>query len=144
LGGLPHAGVNSLGLDPTYRRQPGCWAGGKPSYNISIGLGTSLPISGLSVPNEDATKLGSLQVVGTQYRLTLPISFNAIPDFSSLGAASGLLSFLLPLHLGFSGQLVGSAPKIAVPEPGSIVLLAIGTVSLALVGINRRRGMRSR
>ncbi|MBX9787672.1 MAG: PEP-CTERM sorting domain-containing protein [Pirellulales bacterium] len=112
-------------------------------YNISVGLGTSVPISGLAVPNEDVTKLGSLQVVGTQYRLTMPISFNAIPDFSSLGAASAALSFLLPLHLGFSGQLVGVAPKIAVPEPGSVVLLVIGLVSLALVGINRRRAGRA-
>lgn len=109
-------------------------------YDISIGLGTSLPLNGLSLPNEDATKLGSLQVTGTNYRLTLPVSFNAIPDFSSLGAASGLLSFLLPLNLGFSGQLVGTAPKIAVPEPGSVVLLGIGLVSLAVVTFNRRRG----
>ena len=112
-------------------------------YDISIGLGTSLPINGLSLPNEDVTKLGSLQVTGTNYRLTLPVSFNAIPDFSSLGAASGLLSFLLPLKLGFSGQLVGTAPKIAVPEPGSVVLLGIGLVSLALVTVSRHRSKKS-
>jgi hypothetical protein len=108
-------------------------------YDISIGLGTRLPLNGLQLPNEDATKLGSLQVVGTNYRMTLPVSFNAIPDFSSLGAASGLLSFLLPLHLGFSGQLVGVAPKIAVPEPGSVVLLGIGLMSLAMVAVKHRR-----
>ena len=115
----------------------------KLPLDISIGLGTNLPLNGLSLPNEDVTKLGSLQVTGTNYRLTLPISFNAIPDFSSLGAASGLLSFLLPLKLGFSGQLVGTAPKIAVPEPGSVVLFGIGLVSLALVTLNRHRGKQS-
>jgi hypothetical protein len=105
------------------------------SYTVGFGFTTPLPAT-LAV-NDDAT-LGTVEHVGPNMRLTIPVKFDIVPE--TLPAP---LDMLLVAHLGLSGKLVGETPFVVVdvPEPSSLVLggLAMGGLGLAAARRVRRR-----
>jgi hypothetical protein len=108
-------------------------SGSLATTTINIGLATTLAIPATAIPNAGAGD-GSLQHIGSNYRLTVPVNIN-------LTDVAGDLSGILDLQLGFNGQLVAQAPyqAVSVPEPSSLVLGAFAASGLALVIRRRRR-----
>lgn len=111
------------------------------ALDISIGIGTRLPLNGIPIPNDDAS-LGKLTTIaGNSYRLTVPVNFDAVPELTALGSASVLLGSLLNVNLKVTGQLVGTtaaANLLNIPEPASIVTFGIGLLALAGIGWRRK------
>jgi len=85
-----------------------------------LGLGTG----GVSIPNESLA-LGSLEVFGQNFVLSVP--FEA--ETSVVGTPAGTVELLL------TGELVAFAP---IPEPATLVLLAIGTVAFCAIARRSR------
>lgn len=106
------------------------------NQTISIGsaFGTTLPST---LANNSGAGLGTLEQIGGNFRLTIPVDFNFVPDLPPE------LALILQADLGLQGQLVAQAPfQVVIPEPSSWVLsaLAIGGVGLF---IRRRRGRKA-
>jgi len=111
-------------------------------YDLTLSLGTGFKFSGVNVANEDAS-LGKLSTIpGNKLQLTLPVSFNAIPDLSGLGSFSGIFSSLVNMNMAMSGQLVGTVSRngLIIPEPASVVTFGIGFLALAFYGWRRQAG----
>lgn len=106
-----------------------------PTAGYNVGFGFSTPLNATSVINDEANP-GTLEHIGPNLRLTVPIKFDIVPD--TLPAP---LDTLLTAQLGLSGKLIGQTPFVAVdvPEPSSVVLGALGLGSLAMVAVRRRR-----
>lgn len=107
---------------------------GSLSYTIGLGFSTDLPTT--TAENDDAS-LGTLETIGGNFRLTLPVDFDVVPE--TLPAP---LDMLFEAELGLSGQLIGEAPFqiLEVPEPSTISLVAVAVVcGLGAYGRRRRR-----
>jgi hypothetical protein len=101
------------------------------SYTIGFGLSTPLPEAALA--NLDAS-FGTLAQVGSNLRLTVPVSFAVAPVTP--------IDFLFTAEYGLSGTLIGQVPFVVVevPEPGTWALMGLGVLALAWRG--RRTGVR--
>ena len=99
------------------------------SYQVGFGFSTPLPAT--NALNGDASQ-GTVDHVGTNLRLTMPIKFDITP--TTLPAP---LNTLLTADFTMTGQLIGQAPFQVVPEPSSIALAIVGFAGLA--GVARRR-----
>lgn len=106
-----------------------------PTAGYNVGFGWSTPLPATSAVNDDATQ-GSLEHIGSNLRLTVPVKFDVVP--TTLPAP---LDTLLTAQLGLSGKLIGQTPFVVVevPEPSSVVLATLGAGGLAAVAIKRRR-----
>jgi hypothetical protein len=102
------------------------------SYTIGFGLSTALPTT--LATNDDAS-LGTLEHIGSNLRVTVPVKFDVVPVTP--------VDMLFSASYGLSGKLIAQTPFVAVevPEPSSIVLGLLGTASLGLVALRRRRSM---
>lgn len=100
------------------------------SYTIGFGTTTALPTT-LAV-NDEAT-LGTLEHIGGDLRLTVPVNFDIVPTTP--------VDFLFSAEYGLSGKLIGQTPFVVVevPEPSSVVLGVLGAAALGLVAARRRR-----
>jgi hypothetical protein len=100
------------------------------SYTIGFGLSTALPTT--LATNDDAS-LGTLEHIGSNLRVTVPVKFDVVPETP--------VDMLFSASYGLSGKLVGQTPFVAVevPEPSSIVLGLLGIASLGLVAVRRHR-----
>jgi hypothetical protein len=94
------------------------------AQTISVGLPFTQAISG-TLPNGAGT--GTIEHVGSNYRLTLPV------DFSVLDSAG--IDLVLGIDARLQGQFVGTAPFTTVPEPSTWALALVG---LALPVLGRR------
>lgn len=109
---------------------------GTGAQEIVIATGISQDLTTLGSLANSATTQGSLEHIGSNYRLTLPINIDlaaVIPDNPLI--STGDLTFNL------AGKLVGTAPYVeAVPEPSSVVLAGMGIVGLVAYAARKRRG----
>ena len=103
------------------------------SYQVGFGFTTPLPST--AAANNNAG-LGTVDHVGSNLRLTLPVNFNLAP---SLPAP---LNSLLTANFAMNGQLIGQTPFQTVPEPSSIALALTGLASV--IGLAWRRRTRAR
>jgi hypothetical protein len=105
------------------------------SLQTTIGFGFSTPLPTTFAANDDATN-GMLEHIGANYRLTIPVKFDVVPE--TLPAP---LDTFFTAQLGLSGKLIGQTPFqiLEVPEPSSIVLALVAIVGLAGVGLRARR-----
>ncbi len=103
---------------------------GQLSYTIGFGLTTPLPTT-LAV-NDEAT-LGTLEHIGGNLRLTVPVNFDLVP--------STPVDILFTAEYGLSGKLIGQTPFVVVevPEPSTLVMGVLGSAALGLVVARRRR-----
>ena len=103
---------------------------GALSYTIGFGLSTALPTT---FATNNAAGLGTLEHIGGNLRLTVPVDFDVVPETP--------VDMLFSAQLGLSGQLVGQTPFVIVevPEPSSVVLGCLGASVLGLVALRRRR-----
>jgi hypothetical protein len=101
----------------------------------TIGIGFSTPLPTTFAANDDASQ-GMLEHIGANYRLTIPVKFDVVPE--TLPAP---LDTLLTAQLGLSGKLIGQTPfvNVEVPEPSTVVLAVVGVAALAPVGLRARR-----
>jgi hypothetical protein len=101
------------------------------SYTIGFGLSTPLP--DLALPNLDAS-FGALAQVGSNLRLTVPVSF--------VVAAATPIDFLFSASYGLSGTLIGQVPFVVVevPEPGTWALMGLGLLAVGWRARDLRRG----
>jgi hypothetical protein len=106
-----------------------------PTAGYNVGFGWTTPLPATSATNDDASQ-GTLEHVGSNLRLTIPVKFDVVP--TTLPAP---LDTLLTAHLGLSGKLIGQTPFVVleVPEPSSVVLAAFGLCGLGLAAHRRRR-----
>ena len=102
------------------------------SHTLSFGFTTPLPMT--TAINDDAT-LGTLEHIGSNFRLTVPVKFDVVPDLPAG------VSEILNLQLGLSGKLIGQVDhtEVEVPEPSSILMGAMGAVGLGWAGYRKRR-----
>jgi hypothetical protein len=102
------------------------------SYTIGFGISTQLPTT--LATNDDAS-LGTLEHIGANLRVTVPVKFDVVP----VTAVDAIFS----ASYGLSGKLIGQTPFVVVevPEPSSIVLGLLGTASVGLVAMRRRRSL---
>jgi hypothetical protein len=101
------------------------------SYTIGFGLSTPLPEAPLA--NLDAS-FGTLAQVGSNLRLTVPVSFAVAPATP--------IDFLFSAEYGLSGTLIGQVPFVVVevPEPGTWALMGLGVLALGWRARRRSRG----
>ncbi len=101
------------------------------SYQVGIGFTTPLPAT--TLPNTGAGS-GTIEHVGSNLRLTLPVSF----DLAS--ALPSPLDTLLTANIAMTGQLIGQTPYVVVnvPEPSSVILALTGMTALGCVARRRR------
>lgn len=104
-----------------------------PGYNV--GFGWRAPLSASGIANDDASQ-GTLEHVGSNLRLTIPVKFDVVP-----ATLPSPLDTLLTAQLGLSGKLIGQTPFVTVnvPEPASVVLGVMSLGGLALVAGRRHR-----
>ncbi len=103
---------------------------GAMSYTIGFGLTTAFPTT--LADNTDAT-LGTLEHIGGNLRLTVPVDFQVVP--------STPVDMLFSAQFGLSGKLIGQVPfeVVNVPEPSSVVLGLLASATLGLVALRRRK-----
>lgn len=107
------------------------------SLDINIGAGFTAPIGGLGALPNSATG-GLIQQVGPNYRLTVPVDIDPLPEIPPI------LADLLGLEVEFNltGQFVGTAPyRVVVPEPSSLALCGLA-MAIGLGCAARRRSGR--
>ncbi len=102
------------------------------SYGVGFGSTAPLPAN-LSI-NDDASQ-GTLEHIGGNLRLTVPIKFNE--DITGLPAP---LDTLFAGNFGLSGKLIGQTAfvQVEVPEPSSVALAATGLAGLLAMALRRR------
>jgi hypothetical protein len=119
--------LSGQGISITYTGQP-------LQLEHTVGIGFSTPLPTTFAANDDASQ-GMLEHIGTNYRLTIPVKFDVVPE--TLPAP---LDTLLTAQLGLSGKLIGQTPFqiLEVPEPSSVVLAMIGAAAVGFVAARRR------
>lgn len=125
--------LEGQGIDVTVTNNGYSFGTGTGSYTVGFGMGTALPAT--MATNDDATP-GTLEHIGGNLRLTVPVQFDVTPE--TLPAP---LDMLLTAQLGLSGQLIGQTPFVAVdvPEPASVVMAATGALAIGILAVRRRR-----
>ncbi|MBI2824992.1 MAG: hypothetical protein HYX69_09940 [Planctomycetia bacterium] len=98
-------------------------------FKINLSTGFSLDLAGLQLANQ-ATN-GSLAHVAANWVLTVPIDFDVVPGDA--------LDQLLGLNVNFAGQLQGTAPFTALPEPATGALAVIACAIGGMAAWSRRR-----
>jgi len=128
--GLLQSTLSGQGVALTYTANGYNFLAGQGSYTIGFGLTAALPTT--IVPNTDAT-LGTLEHIGGNLRVTVPVKFDVVPETP--------VDMLFAAQFGLSGKLIGQVPYevVEVPEPSSIALGLLGSASLGLVALRRRR-----
>jgi hypothetical protein len=111
-----------------------CYNGtGSTEIVIATGLSQDLTTLG-TLPNTPTTS-GVLAKVGSNYNLTLPVNVNIaalIPSNPIVSASD--------LNLNLSGKMFATAPYVtAVPEPSTLALAGIGTLSFLGYAVRKRR-----
>jgi hypothetical protein len=103
---------------------------GQLSYTIGFGLTTPLPTT--LATNDEAT-LGTLEHIGGNLRLTVPVNFDIVPTTP--------VDILFTAEYGLSGKLIGQTPFVVVevPEPSTLLMGVLGVAALGLVAARRRR-----
>ena len=98
------------------------------SYTIGLAQSTALPVV---LADNALAGAGTVQQVGANLRLTVPLAFQVAP--------STPLDFLFSATYSFDGALVGQVPFVVVevPEPGTWALMALGLLGVAVAA--RRR-----
>ncbi len=104
---------------------------GKLSYQVGFAFSTPIPATEVANTNGG---LGTVDHVGSNLQVTLPVKFDIQP--TTLPAP---LNTLLAADITMSGQLIGTAPFQAVPEPASCVLAFTGIIGLVVLARQRRR-----
>lgn len=105
--------------------------------SILVGTGFSQDLTTLGSLANVATASGTIDHVGSQWKLGLPVEINpasAIP--SSLTSLLGL-----SLNLKLAGTMNATAPYVAVvPEPSTLAMAACGLVGMIGFRLRQRRG----
>jgi hypothetical protein len=105
------------------------------SLQTTVGFGFSTDLPTTFATNDDAT-LGTLEHIGANYRLTIPVKFDVVPE-----GLPAPLDTLFAAQLGLSGKLIGQTPfqVLEVPEPSSVILALVALVGLVPVGLRARK-----
>lgn len=83
------------------------------TLEIDVSTGFAIDLAGAALPN--LADGGTLDIVGSEYLLEVPIEFDALAD------APGI-DLLVQLDVGFAGSLHARAPYQPVPEPSAWLL----------------------
>jgi hypothetical protein len=97
-----------------------------------IGFGFTAPLPVTNAADADASQ-GTIDHVGTNLRLTLPVKFDVQP------AIPAGISALVAANFTMTGTLIGQTPFVVVPEPSSIALALVGLGSMMVLAWRRRR-----
>jgi hypothetical protein len=100
------------------------------SYQVGFGFTAPLPST---VATNDNAGLGTVDHVGSNLRLTLPVNFTLVPTLPAP------LNSFLTASFAMNGQLIGQTPFQAVPEPSAVVLALAGAASLMGLAWRRTR-----
>jgi len=101
--------------------------------SYQVGFGFSTPLPNTAAANNNAG-LGTVDHVGSNLRLTLPVNFNI-----SAATLPAPLNTLITANFAMSGQLIGQTPFQVVPEPSSIALALTGLASVIGLACRRSR-----
>jgi hypothetical protein len=97
-----------------------------------IGIGFTAQLPALFSANTDGSQ-GTLDHVGSNLRLTMPVAFNVAPTIPAG------LSSLVSANFAMSGQLIGQTPFVTIPEPSSVVMALTGLTGMLGLVWRRRR-----